>query len=381
MLHARKPVTCRLEALEDRQLLAITTQLLDGGATLRLVGDAQQEVVYITQDDASDNLMVNWFRMGSEPVGDLPQPIQSFNSSKISKIVIELRGGNDQLHFVLGSDQLLWAKNISVDMGTGDDSVFIDMGGLLVTTQEGDASIPKPTGHLGDDVVIDPIIPDPSELEAPVRIDVKAGAGNDTVDAVFGNVHANLVYRVDGGIGNDQLSAAQAGRIYEGSAVLFELTGGEGNDHLSNSLGQDGIARGGQLSILQRGGNGQDVLQMESYGSSIQGRLMINQFGGNGNDTIASTVLAHWGSEGSLAARVYGENGNDQLTVKLKREALPPNIDLFRAIQEFPIAAVANGGMGRNQAWITPNVRSFLSAVKDRSWDNGFPIPVAPWPY
>ena len=110
---------------------------------------------------------------------------------------------------------------------------------------------------------------------------------------------------------------------------------------------------------------------------------------------LGEISTAH-GVRGLVRIRIYGddpqslmaygplfttENGDKTLTVKLKREAVPPNIDLFRALQDFPIAAVANGGMGRNQAWITPNVRSFLSTVKDRSWDNGFQIPVDPWPF
>lgn len=379
MSHARKPAACRFEALEDRHLLAITTQLLDGGATLRIVGDSTSESVVIAQDDYHNTITVSW--SNSSPVlnTDLPQPVQTFQSSSITKVVVELNGGNDQLQYHLSSDSLDWIKTINVDLGSGNDTAFFDFGGLLYNIMDG-VVIP-PVGLLGGEDPIPPYDPEPANLNVNLRIDVNGGNGNDTVDAIFGNVNSKLSYRLNGGAGQDSLSSTLAGHVNTGRVANFDLSGGDGKDTLYTYLGQEGVAQGGNISVFQRGGNGDDIMSVQGYNTVIHGRVAIRQFGGNGNDTIESTVVAHWISEGRVVSTVTGENGNDRVVMRLKRDPLPPYVDLFRPLENFLVSAIAHGGSGRNQAWLTPNVRSMFNKVEFRAWDQGFPVPIDPWPF
>lgn len=372
----RKPehrLPCRLERLEDRQLLAVTTQLLDGGATLKLMGDSASESVTITQNDLDDTLGVRWSVLNAGTTGDLPIPIQTFQSSAIKKIIVSLGAGNDQFNYELNGNEVVWPKTLTVDLGAGNDNAFLDFGGNLI--------YPVLMQGPGDGQAIQPPYqPNPAELKAKLDISVQGGAGNDTIDAIFGNVRANLAYRAQGGAGNDTLSGSIAGVVAAGNTTLFDQDGGAGNDSLWASLDLPGIETGGKLIVNQRGGTDQDTLGFSTYGT-IQGLLQINQSGGTGNDTLTSTLLANWTSAGSVQSRILGDAGNDQLHVSLKRADVPPGVALFAVQLPFNIDAIANGGLGRNYIWLTPNIRSYFSMVKERSWDVGFPIPVDAWPY
>ncbi|MFT3878243.1 MAG: hypothetical protein QM703_01120 [Gemmatales bacterium] len=357
-------VKCQVESLEDRQLPTVTAVLLNGGTTLSITGDQHDESVTIVQNDGEDVVQVSWSQLTSDPT-PMYIPLQSFQSSTIKKIVVNLGGGADSLNYQLEGNSMQWDKTIDVDMGAGNDAAFFDFGGNLIVP------LAQTGGRLldgGSDQPIDWPMPAPADLLANLIVNVKGGQGNDSIEGIFGNVTNGLTFRSSGEAGQDTLSSSVAGTMGPNARVLLDQDGGAGLDHLSVDLGVRGIMDGARVTVNQRGGAGND--QLRAYADMpLYGYLSINQFGGIGDDTIKTHALMDWQSTGKLSSRVYGEAGNDQMVVRLKREAIPPNVMLFAPLPNIQIDSLVNGGGGRNSSWVTVNIRTFLTQVKERSWE------------
>lgn len=364
MTKPMRRIKCQVESLEDRQLPTVTAVLLNGGATLSITGDNQAESVAIVQNDENDMVQVSWSQITTDPTATVV-PQQSFQSSSIKKIVINLGGGADSLNYQCDGNTMLWDKTIDVDLGAGNDSAFFDFGGNLIV----------PFVHTGGGLLdggsnqpIDWPMPQPADLLANLVVNVKGGAGDDSIDAVFGNINKGLTYRVSGEAGQDNLSSSVAGTMMPSAVVLIDQDGGVGHDSETIDLGARGIMNGARVTLNQRGGAGNDQLKVVAD-LPLYGTLNINQFGGMGDDTIKTHALMDWHSTGRLVSRVYGEAGNDQMVVRIKREAIPPNVALFAPLANMKIDVLDNGGIGRNSSWVTVNVRTFMTQIKDRSWD------------
>jgi Ca2+-binding RTX toxin-like protein len=164
-----------------------------------------------------------------------------------------------------------------------------------------------------------------SNSRAPIGINNLWGdEGNDvlvaTHSADFGNSVSNVTNYLDGGTGNDSLTADTTA---QGSFItaLNQLEGGDGQDSLTAHL--DASARGGigsgdlyHVSNVLNGGAGNDSLTAflsavpdPNVTDNSQAENHMN--GGSGNDTLTATV-----APGSLGTSVLnGGTGNDQLTV------------------------------------------------------------------
>lgn len=346
---------CRLEALEDRHLLAVTSTLLPGG-TLQITGRLPAEQVRILQNDVDDTLSVSWNEVSDEPLMTLMPP-DVFQSSAIKRIVVNLGGGDDDLRYVLESNQLTRPKTISVNLGRGDDYMLLDFGGNLVS-----AADMLPPEYDDELQLIDYPMAMPAELNANLAIDVHGSVGSDTIDAIFGHINKNLSYRATGLTGNDTLTVLSAGLVAADARTVYDLDGGAGNDQLAVNFGSYGIEVGGRAQVRQRGGVGNDVLNIHAA-LPVMGTLYYYQQGGAGNDTTEATAQASWMSTGRVLARVLGDASNDLMTLKIKRDPIPPYVALLAALEDMKVAATLNGGGGSNQAWITSNVRATLTQV------------------
>ncbi len=370
MTKPMRRMKCQVEALEDRQLPAVTLTLLNNGTTLSIQGDAQGEWVNIDQNDDTDQLMISSQRITDMPTADQP-PISLFQSSTIKKIVVDLGAGDDVLNYQLDGSSMRWAKTISVDLGAGNDAAYLEFRGLmivpLVSSQE--IVVDRPTPPL--------FWPQPqsADLLANLSINVQGGAGDDMIQSSFGNIHQGVTYRASGGAGNDTLYTQESGSMSSTSRVLFDQDGGAGDDKLWVDLGNQNLEAGAKVVVNQRGGAGNDHLLI-SDNQTVLGLLSLNQSGGAGADTIETHAQMAWSSTGSVVAVVNGDAGNDQMLVHLKRDDIPPGIYLFAPLQNMHIKAFINGGFGRNVSWVTPNVQTFLTQVKDRSWNMGQPLPM-----
>jgi hypothetical protein len=378
MMTTRHRACCAVEALEDRNLMAVAVQLVDRGSTLRLTGDTAAEWISIHQDDALNTLSVQWGII-NPAVDAVPPPVQQFTSSTIKRIVVNTRGGNDTVTYAVDGLNYSFAKSINIDTGAGNDTVMIDMGGQLYVPLSIDG------GDSVDGMMPEPPYnwptPTPLEIQTNLNVSVQAGAGNDSVDAIFGHVLKGLSYRAVGGTGNDSLSTSLAGVVSAGRTVIISQDGGVGNDHLAFNQDANSIEAGARLSVVQRGGAGNDQIDLQSFGL-IQGTLLVNQVGNTGNDKLSTIVNASWPSTGVVRVRAQGETSNDQMVVGIKRNTdIPPFVVMEGPLAEMRVEASAHGGMGRNLAWVTPNVKVYNATVMESSWNVGSILPVDPWPF
>ncbi|HQR08724.1 MAG TPA: hypothetical protein PLN21_18000 [Gemmatales bacterium] len=364
MTKPMRRMKCQVESLEDRQLPAVTLSLLDNGTTLSIHGDASPESLSITQNDDTDQLMVSWRTISDVPMGVLT-PVSTFQSSSIKKIVVDLGGGDDVMNYRLDGGTMQWSKTINVDLGAGNDSAFFDFGGpLIVPLTNGN----DPVSGSGSTQSADWPQPHPTDLLANLVVNASGGAGNDYIGAIFGNVKKGLTLLETGNGGDDFLSSSVAGTMGAASPILIDQDGGAGNDQLWTDLGTKGIDASSKVTVNQRGGAGSDQLTVNAN-LPLLGSLGISQSGGAGDDTIATRALMDWSSTGSLTARINGDAGNDSMGLRLKRDDIPPEVNLLVALKKMRITGFVNGGVGHNVSWITPNVQTFLTQVKQRSWD------------
>jgi hypothetical protein len=154
-----------------------------------------------------------------------------------------------------------------------------------------------------------------------------------------------------------------------------------GKDHPAFHQDANSIEAGARLSVVQRGGAGNDQIDMQSFGL-IQGTLLVSQVGNTGNDKLSTIVNASWPSTGTVRVRVQGETSNDQMVVGIKRNTdIPPFVVMDGPLAEMRVEASAHGGLGRNLAWVTPNVKVYNATIMESSWNVGSILPVDPWPF
>ncbi|WP_146108647.1 calcium-binding protein [Chromatium okenii] len=230
-----------------------------------------------------------------------------------------LLGGNgaDTLDGAAGKDSLDGgAENDNLSGGSENDLLVGGFGNDTINGQVGDDSI---DGGEGDDAL-------------------EGWDGNDRMQGGFGNDAINGHYGddiIDGGDGNDSLTDGAGSDLLiggTGNDSLWANSGsnGQGNDTLLGGDGDDTLGNG----YLLDGGSGNDVISATDYGwytgagatllggdgdDTISGYLKYDAArknyvsGGEGNDKIdmADTCLVY-GDAGNDT--IYGSNGNDTLS-------------------------------------------------------------------
>lgn len=169
----------------------------------------------------------------------------------------------------------------------------------------------------------------PSANAFPVSIFVVCGPGDDTVDAQsFRNQGSSIT--VDGGEGNDKLT---------GSAGNDFLVGGEGDDTINGASGSD-IINGSNGRDSLTGGSGNDVVYGGNDNDQMNGGSGNDVFyGGSGNDTIRGDL----GND-----QINGEDGDDVLYASSNNNQLfggPGNDTLYAGTGIDTL----NGGAGENK--------------------------------
>jgi hypothetical protein len=94
----------------------------------------------------------------------------------------------------------------------------------------------------------------------------------------------------------------------------FAAFGGGGSDTLTATVG--GVAAGTAAAIALDGGVGDDEISADVAGE-IDGYLAVALTGGFGVDTIVGEIDAEAGSTGRVSAAVAGGFGNDDLTLNV----------------------------------------------------------------
>lgn len=407
-----------VEALEDRTVLNATVALVGGGQHLKIVGDDAAESVCIVQNDATDTLTVTCGI--NNPYSLAPAQVQTFRSSDIKKITINLGGGDDRLIYTLESDTFDFAKQIKVDLGAGNDlAKFIFAGegiqqaiplpngdggpgaddqGQGIGAEQPGLSEGEPIdaifiGNLGPAVqvgggvggqgvdgqdvgggLIDQnadatllwTISGWKQIRAALDIDVSAGKGDDTVVAKFGSVDArgSVNYKVAFGEGNDVGDVQLFGEIAGSMAITHQ--GNKGADQLSvEGMGGNSVAEGGILGLKQYGGKGNDAISF-NYAGLVRGLLEATSRGKAGDDTISHSLNIDYRSTGQIRSHVFGDGGLDTLTndMHVDLPVLPPILPLF-CFAPVDLAGTLDGGDGLDLGQATSNVT--VSSVENFS--------------
>lgn len=175
------------------------------------------------------------------------------------------RGGNDQLFGGSGNDTLSGGAGNDVlaigtgtdvaDGGEGNDTYLVAAGDLsaddLIADESGTGDVLRGTGTAA--IVISAAIAD--RITGIESIILGAGADRLTLTDSLISSHDAAFLTVDGGAGNDSITAAAMTVLAGGRGLL--LRGGDGIDTLIGGLGNDTID-GGTGTGLYDGGSGND---------------------------------------------------------------------------------------------------------------------------
>lgn len=358
-----------LDALEAREVPAVSIYTLDNGHTLQIVGSKGWDNVEIVQNDTTNTLEITSStiaKVSEASASDVD--VKTFSSSSIKKIQVDLGVGNDSFTYRLadGTD-LVNVKSLTVNMGTGDDTVNINLASPvstepLVFNQYELVVCPgvvqDPTGNDGASLVT-PVCPSPVQdptsndgisLVAPVcpspvqnitdttakdviatqateggvvthsvitktfTLKLDTGAGDDKVNIALGEIAPSVAVNVTAalGAGDDSLSLSTDYGIGQNAKLTVNLNGGAGNDSIETSF-HGKIAKGAVVDLQQWGGAGDDHLYTGLFDTNA-GQFNVMQQGEAGNDDVQFYTGLDAGRNGSVNAKLYGGTGDDNLT-------------------------------------------------------------------
>jgi hypothetical protein len=175
------------------------------------------------------------------------------------------------------------------------------------------------------------------------RIIVKTGAGNDTVTYNLNGALVTAASRnlfVDLGPGTNTFGARLKGGLLARSSLSMNVKGGSGRSNIGvKATGNVLIGLGAALSLNLTGGSaGPDVMNV-NYNGQLLGNIILFAEGGAGNDLLNSQVTVTSGSTGNLSAQLFGELGNDTLTLNARKVNLGDRVTF---------GGILNGGEGIN---------------------------------
>lgn len=233
----RRALSCL--PLEDRSCPA--GQILVFFGTMTVVGDGGANVVSITD---TGNGTISATIDGTTKT-----------ASGIHAVFVGTGAGNDQINYALTGNQT-GARAVSVLAGSGDDQVTMNAANIL--------------GLFAFNAF-----------------------GADGADTITANVQgvaakAGLTVAMDGGHGNDSVSATADGKL--DGVMSIGLSGAAGNDHVS---GTANIAAGslGRLFFGVSGGLGDDTLALNVTGAGLptMQKVLLGLDGGPGIDVATTT--------------------------------------------------------------------------------------------
>jgi hypothetical protein len=152
------------------------------------------------------------------------------------------------------------------------------------------------------------------------------GGADDISYTLEGDQTGRRAVVIDAGGGNDTVTL-DAGNF--GGKFVFAATGGSGVDTLTANVG--GVAEDAYAAIALDGGIGDDTISATAAGE-YDGYFALALSGNFGNDTITGEVDVAAGSTGRVVAVQAGGFGNDNLTLNVTGDGLT-ELDELVAIQ------------------------------------------------
>lgn len=164
--------------------------------------------------------------------------------------------GDDQMFGQAGDDRMIWNPGDDSDLmegGAGNDTAEINGGGGAETFT---------ITANGTRVRFDRVDPAPFAVDIGTteRLDLHAGAGNDTISA-SGNLAALIQLTLDGGAGDDRILGGNGNDT---------LLGGDGNDFIDGNQGADVAFMGAGDDVFQWDpGDGSDTVEGQAGRDSM----------------------------------------------------------------------------------------------------------------
>jgi len=316
-----------LEALEDRNCPSAMQASLQAH-TLKITGNDEWNVVQLTQDDVNNTLKVVYGQLPHDStMATLIVNTVTYKSSDITRITVDLGLGNDNFEYRLaGGTDLIYAKDLSVDTGAGDDSVTINTSAAAGTASSASlVTLPDITAVNGvltadGNIITIPQLQDASassEFASTIRntfsVSVTTGTGNDSANVITGNLQGRIksTISVDLGVDQDQFWLSQEGTVNKGATLTYNINGNDGKDALN--VGSYGDV-GGALNLNVSGGYGDDTILVDIQGL-YQGKTTVKVSGGVGDDAMILHALLNPSSNGQVTLSASGDSGNDTALV------------------------------------------------------------------
>lgn len=290
----------RLESLEDRQCLSTMLEVTNQGHNLKITGNDEWNFVQITQDDVNNTLKIVYGQLpNANTVSALVVNTQVYQSSQINRISVALGLGNDNFEYTLASGtDLLFAKDLVIDTGEGDDSVTVNTANLDLACTTSNILMPEINAANGvatadgQWLTLAALQGSGSSSVIPVirsgfNVTVNTGNGNDCTCVSLGDVASGIKVNVnvDMSSGNDQFWACNYGKVGTGAVVNLGVNGGAGDDTLC--LGTYGDVLG-TLNLSAKGGTGEDTFVADVQGLQ-NGKTLLAIDTGAGTDSV--TIL------------------------------------------------------------------------------------------
>jgi hypothetical protein len=159
-----------------------------------------------------------------------------------------------------------------------------------------------------------------------VGMDVRAGAGNDTVTTGQGND------RVDGGLGNDTITTRGGRDDVFGNSGNDTIDAGDGHDQVHGGDGNDTL-KGGRGRDYLDGGRGNDVLEGGSGNDILIGGLGDDTLRSQqGNDRVYSGAGKDKVENAAGNDVVYGQRAEDTITAARGARNAVTNVDMAQNV-------------------------------------------------
>lgn len=307
----------RLEALEERSVLSCTTSFAAG--VLTITGDNLANNLEIVQNDTTNTMKVT-----------CDGSVSNFTSSQVSKLNVDLLGGDDYLWYGLATGGTVkFNKDVQLKTGAGADEAWVEF-----------------RNGIGGSVL----------LQGSMNIDFRSGSEDDVLVAHFGPKHGGFLnFTARMGAGNDEASGMLWGDITGGADVLLDLRGGLGNDSLitwnsfdnkAYEYGSLDVVHDASLELRMTGGEGADTINV-TYAGEMDGHFTLVVDAGDGSDKANAELYMVDGASGQVDAEVLGGNNNDNLTLEINEQA-GSSVTLVNALLD--------GGPGWDYGTATSNV-------------------------
>lgn len=373
----RRKLRPALEALENRDVPSVTMQTFNNGHTLKISGNGDWENVQIVENQQTGMLDISYYRMPKpNQIMELVINQVSYSSTQITKVMVDLKGGDDFFSYSLAEgSNLTSSRQWLIDMGAGNDTVKVDTAKTHTVGGE-EASIgavpdgeywtiesPPTDYEKGKGATVgNTVDTGHSSIQAATGMTIQMGAGNDSLNIVLGEVNNRAAVRLTTmlGAGSDYMLLTSDYDVKGSGTVLVDVNAGDGVDEVSAQF--NGLVDSNCLvDVLYRGGAGTDVMDVGFFGK-LDGRLNVRMYGGSGMDKLSLITDTDMESTGLLSFMLLGQKDHDNMTYQT-----------LGADDPTLVSALIDGGENRNNAWISRDIAVFNCTDTHRL------APMPPW--